>query len=76
MSSQEIILSLENNPEQLIEEQRQFFLVRGDKGETGDTNFASFDIDAATGELIVTTPEKYFGPEFSINETGELILTI
>jgi len=70
-TSQNIVLELPNViPDSLIPDLREFVLVRG------DVNFAVFEIDENTGELIVTYPFRYSGPEFSINETGELILTI
>lgn len=41
----------------------------------GDTMFATFDIDIKTGSLICTTPDKYTGPNFSL-ENGELYVNI
>ena len=59
---------------------------QGPKGDTGETGpqgpignvmYATFDIDFETGELIMTTPDGYTGPTFSINdETGELEVSI
>ena len=37
---------------------------KGDKGDTGNVMYATFDI--IDGELIVTTPDGYTGPTFSI----------
>ncbi len=51
---------------------------KGDQGEKGDTAhvmFATFDIDPATGELSVTTPDGYNGAQFSI-ENDILIVEI
>jgi hypothetical protein len=44
---------------------------QGEKGETGNVNFATFEIDA-DGNLIATYPEDYSGATFRINEFGEL----
>ena len=41
----------------------------------GDTMFATFDIDIKTGSLVCTTPDKYTGPSFSL-ENGELYVNI
>lgn len=41
----------------------------------GDTMFATFDIDISKGELTCTTPDKYTGPGFTLEE-GELCVTI
>lgn len=41
----------------------------------GNTLFASFDIDPATGELVCTTDEEYTGASFSV-ENGDLIVTV
>ena len=41
----------------------------------GNTLFASFDIDPATGELSCTTDEEYTGASFSV-ENGDLIVTV
>ena len=41
----------------------------------GDIMFAAFDIDIAKGELVCTTPDKYTGPVFTLDD-GELCLTI
>ena len=59
---------------------------KGDKGAKGDTGeqgpignvmYATFDIDFDTGELVMTIPDGYTGPTFSINnETGELEVSI
>ena len=49
--------------------------VQGPKGDPGNVMYATFDI--IDGELIVTTPDGYTGPTFSINnETGELEVSI
>ena len=51
--------------------------VQGDKGDTGNVMYATFDIDFDTGELVMTIPDGYTGPTFSINdETGELEVSI
>ena len=50
---------------------------KGDKGDTGNVMYATFDIDFDTGELVMTIPDGYTGPTFSINdETGELEVSI
>lgn len=41
----------------------------------GDTMFATFDIDIATGSLVCTTPDRYTGPNFTL-ENGELYCNI
>lgn len=41
----------------------------------GNTLFASFDIDPATGELVCTTDEEYTGASFSV-ENGDLVVTL
>jgi hypothetical protein len=47
------------------------------KGDTGNVMYATFDIDFDAGELVMTTPDGYTGPTFSINdETGELEVSI
>lgn len=38
--------------------------------------YALFEIDLETGQLIMETDHEYEGPEFSINENGELNLTL
>lgn len=38
--------------------------------------YATFEVNQATGQLVITTDNTYCGPEFSLNESGELILTI
>lgn len=49
---------------------------QGEKGDTGDTGpqgpagnvlYATFDIDPATGQLVMTVPDGYAGPQFAIN---------
>jgi hypothetical protein len=52
-------------------------IPKGDKGDTGNVMYATFDIDFDTGELVMTIPDGYTGPTFSINdETGELEVSI
>ena len=49
----------------------------GAQGPIGNVMYASFDIDFDTGELVMTIPDGYTGPTFSINdETGELEVSI
>lgn len=45
-----------------------------DTGETynGNVMFATFDMDPATGDLHMITPDGYTGPEFAINEDDYL----
>lgn len=57
--------------------------IQGPKGDTGaqgpigNVMYATFDIDFDTGELVMTIPDGYTGPTFSINdETGELEVEI
>lgn len=47
-------------------------------GETanGNTLFATFDVDLQTGELSVTTPDGYLGPEFELSDEGEISVVI
>lgn len=42
----------------------------------GDINYATFEIDPETTELIMTLPDSYDGVTFYINEKDELILKI
>ena len=35
---------------------------KGDKGDTGNVMYATFDIDFDTGELVMTIPDGYTGP--------------
>lgn len=46
------------------------------RGPAGNTLFAVFDIDPASGELSVTTPVGYTGPAFTINTQGYLGVSI
>ena len=49
----------------------------GAQGPIGNVMYATFDIDFDAGELVMTTPDGYTGPTFSINdETGELEVSI
>jgi hypothetical protein len=49
----------------------------GAQGPVGNVMYATFDIDFDTGELVMTIPDGYTGPTFSINdETGELEVSI
>ena len=49
----------------------------GAQGPIGNVMYATFDIDFDTGELVMTIPDGYTGPTFSINdETGELEVSI
>ena len=49
-----------------------------DTGEvyTGNVMYGTFDIDPATGELTMATPDGYTGPEFAINKNGELEVSV
>lgn len=49
-----------------------------DTGEvyTGNVMYGTFDIDPATGKLVMSTPDGYTGPEFAINENGELEVSV
>ena len=38
-------------------------------GMPGQIMYATFDIDFETGNLIMTTPDGYRGPDFRINQT-------
>lgn len=46
--------------------------LKGEKGDTGNTLFATFDVDITNGQLQCTTPDAYTGPTFDINEQGNL----
>lgn len=48
-----------------------FGIPKGDKGDIGNVMFAVFDVDD-DGELIMITPDGYTGPEFEINDDGEM----
>ena len=51
--------------------------LTGPQGPIGNVMYATFDIDFDTGELVMTIPDGYTGPTFSINnETGELEVSI
>ena len=51
--------------------------LTGPQGPVGNVMYATFDIDFDTGELVMTIPDGYTGPTFSINdETGELEVSI
>ena len=51
--------------------------LTGPQGPVGNVMYATFDIDFDTGELVMTIPDGYTGPMFSINdETGELEVSI
>lgn len=43
----------------------------------GRVEFAAFDVDIESGELIMTTPEYFQGPDFELDEeSGELYLVV
>lgn len=42
----------------------------------GNVMYATFYIDLATGNLEMTTPEEYAGPDFSLDKDGNLCVTI
>jgi hypothetical protein len=44
---------------------------KGDRGDIGNVMYATFDVDD-NGELVMTTPDGYTGPEFVINDDGEM----
>ena len=48
---------------------------QGVKGDDGNILFAAFSFDD-NGNLIVTTPDGYNGPTFSINKNGEMEVII
>lgn len=49
-----------------------------DTGEAvrGNVMFATFEVDMETGDLIMTTPDEYMGPNFLINEDGYMEVSI
>lgn len=49
-----------------------------DSGEPyhGNLLYATFDIDPATGMLMMSAPDAYHGPQFAINDNGYLEVTI
>lgn len=49
--------------------------IKGPKGDKGDCNFATFDIDLETGELVMHKTENML-LDFKINENGELVVII
>lgn len=51
-------------------------MEKGEKGDKGNTLFATFDIDPVTGELAMYTDEEYTGADFEITEKGELQVII
>ena len=52
-------------------------IPKGDKGDTGNVMYATFEINYETGMLEMTTPDGYDGPVFTYNEdTGMLEVTI
>lgn len=51
-------------------------MEKGEKGDKGNTMFATFDIDPVTGELAMYTDEEYTGADFEISEKGELQVII
>lgn len=51
-------------------------MEKGEKGDKGNTMFATFDIDPVTGELAMYTDEEYAGPTFELNNNGELSVII
>ena len=49
--------------------------AQGEKGDTGNVCWATFDVVADTGELELTMPDDYSGLEFSIDDSGYLEVT-
>lgn len=43
-----------------------FGIPKGDKGDKGDVMYATFEIDSATGILVMNTDDGYDGPDFQI----------
>ena len=43
-------------------------LPRGAKGEVGDVDVATFDVDVQTGDLLMYTSMRYAGATFTIND--------
>lgn len=55
--------------------QLNLIIQKGDKGEKGNTMYATFGFDPSTGELVMYTDEEYTGPNFELNN-GELSVII
>jgi hypothetical protein len=50
--------------------------IRGEKGETGNVYFATFDLNPTTGLLTMIYDDEYEGPSFLINSNGYLEVSI
>ena len=50
--------------------------IRGEKGETGNVYFATFDLNPTTGLLSMIYDDEYEGPSFLINSNGYLEVSI
>lgn len=50
--------------------------AKGDKGDPGNVMYATFDIDLDTGILSMKYDAGYYGASFSINEHGELEVSL
>jgi hypothetical protein len=53
-----------------IQGQRGYKGNKGDKGDRGDVMFATFEIDFASGELVMTTPDGYSGADFELDRAN------
>ena len=54
----------------------QVIAARGADGQDGDLMYATFDVDLTTGQLMMYADENYDGANFSINASGNLVVTI
>lgn len=61
----------EGNPQK----QLNLVMEKGDKGDKGNTMYATFGFDPSTGELAMYTDEEYAGPSFEL-DNGVLSVTI
>ena len=52
-----------------------FTVLNGEQGEQGNLMWPEFDILEDSGELTMYVPDDYNGPEFSLNDDGELEVT-
>jgi hypothetical protein len=73
---------LSDHPAKIVEgywwlwnEERGEYENSGERAD-GNTLFATFEIDPDTGELSVTTPDRYDGPQFAIDDEGNLTVEI
>lgn len=46
------------------------------KGEVGNVNFATFEVNPTTGQLVMNRPEELTEVMFSVNSNGELEVEI